>query len=217
MLQNPGIVDSVQSFVGLHKPGDPWNKTLYTKPPGTGVPQAAIKSPLSNVSDNMYQRNRLEKECFTSQSQSHVPVLAKDHIVHDTKESPDYSSPEASRAALNKGEQNAWSRLVTNTDNCKAKLGTPSLLYPHSDAKSLGCEFNSSRNSFGSEAFVLARDGHSSNIDLRLGQPSQVHTSLSRAMNPLQFGAARNHQKSQVNFPLTEKGKFLEDDCILAS
>jgi len=210
--QNPGTVDSVQTFVGLHKSGDPWNKTLYAKPPGTGVRQAAIKNPSTEVSDNMYQRNRSEAEGFTSPSQSHMPVFAKDHIVHAIKESPDYLNPEASCAALNKGEQNAWFRLVTNIDNCKGKLGTHSLLYPCSNARSLSCEFNSSRNNFGSENYVLARDGRSSNIDLRLGQPSQVHTSLSSlstAMNPLQFGAGRIHQKSQVNFPLTEKSKLL--------
>lgn len=213
--QNLGTVDSNQKFAGLEKVGDPWNRSYHAKLPFTGVRQADMKHPMKMVSDNMYQRNKLEGVGFTSSLQIHVPVLAKNHTVSAIKESPSCLNPEASHATLNKGQQNIWSRSVTDNDNCKEKLGTPSVIYPHSDSKSRSCQFNRSKNSFGSEVFVT-RDGYSSNIDLRLGQPSQVHTlsSLSTAVNSLQFDAASNHQKSLVKFPLPEKCKLLESDCI---
>lgn len=206
---NPSSVDSIRSLTGLGKSGNSSTKPLFTE-----VQQAAKMNPTNNVSDNKYRKDRLNAEGFSKSAHSHVTPLGKDRKMQANKASPNYLNPGVPHASLNKGVQNAWSRLVANRDNYEKKLGTAPHLYAHPDAKSLSLEFNSSRDNFGNATFEVCRDGHSSNIDLQLGQPSEVHaslSSLSTAMNPLEFGAACNHKKSQVKFPLMEKSKLLEN------
>ncbi|XP_020265667.1 uncharacterized protein LOC109841184 isoform X2 [Asparagus officinalis] len=212
MPQNPGKIDSFQTFVGLGQSGGPWN--VYSKRSHTGVQQDAIKQPENKVPNSMYQWNRSEGEGFPCTSESRLSVLAKDQTVHAIEQGPDCLNPKASPATLNKVEKNVWSHLITNSDKCKGKLETASPFYPCSDAKSLSSELNRSRNNFENETLVVARDGNPSNIDLRLGQPSQVHTSLSylsAAANPLQYGTMYNPQKSQVILPLAEKANLLKE------
>ncbi|KAJ6834250.1 uncharacterized protein M6B38_336405 [Iris pallida] len=205
-------------FGGSGKSGKCWSKSIHSNHPHPGVGQTAFKSWSNTSMDNMHQHNRLEGynhifNSFPSSSQSPVPpAVVHNHTLQAGKESPNCLH-KASQSILSKEEQNVWSCLVTNRDNSKGQFADPPISFPYSGIKrSLGHGHYISRGSTTSEAYIMAGDGNSSNVDLSLGQPSQAtHASVMSfptTMNRLQLGTMHTSPKARVNLPLSDSTDY---------
>lgn len=104
------------------------------------------------------------------------------------------------------GEAFQTNHLANAGYGSKGSYSVQSLFYPHPNSKSSMTRYKSP-----SEEHKVSVNGHSSNSDLQLGQPPQVHTSVASfptAMNQVQCKAQAKHPS---------KEKFLTGGWILLS
>ncbi|KAG1327089.1 hypothetical protein COCNU_01G010230 [Cocos nucifera] len=212
LFKNPEATNTVGAFGGLWKPGEPWNKFLYNSHPYTALGgYNTLGKSLNKEADNADQRyyfngHNLFSKNLSSSSESVMPPVAKHQTVQAVKQSHACVGRKETQSSIQKGEQNAGHHFDAYNIDISGKCGNPSMSSPYvGTKKSFSHDYSISSGYFSSESSMVNRDGASSTIELRLGQPSQHnHTfagSVPAAM--LQFGALRNSKKPQFSQPLT--------------
>lgn len=212
LSRNPGTTNTMGTFGGLWKSGEPWNKFLYNSHPYTAVGEyATLQESLSKETDGADQRyymngHNLFPKNFSNPSQSAMPAVAKHQTTQAVKQSYACIGLKETQSAIHKGGQNVGHHFDAHNTNNLGKYGNPSISFPYAGSKkSFSHDYSISSGYFSSESSIVNRDGASSSIELRLGQPSQHNHTFASSVPAavLQFGALCNSQNPQFSQPLT--------------
>ncbi|KAH7671895.1 Histone-lysine N-methyltransferase protein [Dioscorea alata] len=205
LLKNLGTSPS-ETFCGLKRYGEQWNNFVHPSHSSTGAPeQVTYDRSVSTIVNNDYLGNAsastgLYSKNFTGSAQCSTSAAAKSQAVHAGKEAPVWIHRSASVLALHKREQSAGHQ----TSVSHTSLG--------SKKSSLAKERDVDRGKFLSETFWDDRNGVSSNIELRLGQPSHHNQTfvgpISSSVHPSQPEVPSNSHKSCLPQPLMCSSKL---------
>ncbi|XP_043700806.1 uncharacterized protein LOC122651477 [Telopea speciosissima] len=191
----------VDSVGGIARCGQTRNSFVSPRNPRTG--QSVVEKSANTILHNAWQRNAQEGHdlVFNSligTSNSILPASAADGQI--MKENHLSRGLPLSNTAVNVGRQDSGYRSISDyIDLCKAGnllTSDPSL----ESTKSLGIVSDARRCNSSLEGFVVGREAISSNIELRLGQPSQhSHTmggSILSTVGPQPFNTLGDSQKA---------------------
>lgn len=211
------------SFGGSMNSGHSWNGFLSPNNfyQGHDVLEKSVNKVVHNgqqsnsmeqhkVVNNGQQSNSVERpivqKSFVGPSQSTLPSLAGNQMLQAVRESPTPSS----KAPLDKGRPNNWYPSI----DIVSKGGDPFIADPnYRFSKYFGTATNISSSNNLREGFVMDVDrAGPSNIELRLGQPSQQSNTLGDSTLPplrsMTFESWFDTPKSRFCEPLVHNGKM---------
>ncbi|XP_042482174.1 uncharacterized protein LOC122062599 isoform X2 [Macadamia integrifolia] len=191
----------VDSVGGITRCGQTRNSFVSSRNPRTG--QSVVEKSANTILHNAWQKNAQEGHnlVFNSligTSNSILPALAADGQI--LKENPMSRGLPLSNTAVNVGGQDSGYRSISDyVDLLKAGnllTSDPSL----ESSKSLGIASDVRRCNNSLEGFVAGREAISSNIELRLGQPSQHSNTMGGSIlsteGPQPFNTLGDSQKA---------------------
>lgn len=159
-----------------------------------------------NGQQSNYMERHIVQKSFAGTSQSIFPSLTGNQMLQAARE----SSSSMSKTALDKGRKSNWYPSI----DIVSKSGSPIIADPSFRfSKYFGTATNVSSCNNLREAFVMDVDGAvPSNIELRLGQPSQQSNTLGDStlppVRPLSFESPFDIPKSRFCEPLVHNGKM---------
>ncbi|XP_019704141.1 uncharacterized protein [Elaeis guineensis] len=217
LFKNPEATNTAGAFGGLWKPGEPWNKFLYNGHPytavgGYGTLGKSLNKEAENADPRYYLNgHNLFSKNLSSSSESVMPPVAKHQTVQAVKQSHACVGRKETQSSIHKGEQNVGHHFDAYNIDISGKCGNPSMSSPYAGTKkSFSHDYSISSGYFSSESSMVNRDGASSTIELRLGQPSQHNHTFPGSVPAavLQFGALCNSKRPQFSQPLTCRNDY---------
>lgn len=215
MVNNIGTISDIKSFGGSWRSAEPLNNSVVPSHPYTMVGHTAQEKSVNKVQDNEYQRYNLDgcnlfQEKIHSSEQVIKPVLSKNQSMQIAKQSPTCVGSEKLHSTLCKGKEIIDHHLDTDGVNYNTKFVDQSVALPclwANNSVNHGCDISS--NNFSIDTSLADKDG-ASNIELRLGQPSQkCHIFAGSYPTPvLEFGATCNPKKPHFHQQLKQQGNF---------
>ncbi|XP_077238014.1 uncharacterized protein LOC143879490 isoform X2 [Tasmannia lanceolata] len=213
-MSRKNTFQQVDSFGGMVRSGQPWNDFQLPNNPYMG--QSMLENPFNMVMHNAQaqQRNALDGpsalKSFIGTSHGIFPALAANQSMHTVKKNGTPRDPITPKYTPDKGLQTCGNHAVAGFSSFASKCANPFLSDPSSgNLKSFCTNSDISRGNSSREALLKEKDAVSSNIELRLGQPSQrAHAlvgSIPSVMRAQSFGAPCDSQKSQFYEPIVHR------------
>ncbi|KAJ0984315.1 hypothetical protein J5N97_002671 [Dioscorea zingiberensis] len=201
-----------ESFCGFKRYGEPWNNFVRQGQSYTGAAdQIDFEQSVNTIVNNAYLGNasassNLYSKSFCGSAQCSTSAVDKSQVVRAVKETPVWIHHAASVSPLNKLEQSTRHQVGVNNANTSLCGASVSHVSSGSKKSSPVKDYKIDGGKYLSETFLGDRNGVSSNIELRLGQPSQHNQtfvgSIPPSVYPRQPDALCNYLKAQVPQPL---------------
>lgn len=209
MPKNSNTFQQVDSFGAFMRSGQPYND--FTSPNNSYEGQFIVEKPVNVVMHNGPQKNALVggniAKSLVGATLGNLPFLADNQILHTVKE----CSTSISRSSQDKAEKDNGYPSVVDCVDFISKGGNPFIVDPNFRiSKSFGVATNINHCNSSRDAFVMDMDGAvPSNIELRLGQPSQQSCTLGGStlpsMRPQPVDSLFDISKSQFSEPLVHR------------
>ncbi|KAF8407194.1 hypothetical protein HHK36_006321 [Tetracentron sinense] len=200
MSNSSDMFQLVDSFGGIARSEQPCNDFVFPKNHHTG--HSVFEKSVNKVMNNAQQMNAQEGHNVLLKSLignpcNNLPALAKSKIM----ECPMSGGLATSKSVLDKGRQDGGYQSICDYIELITKGGNPFISNSSlGSVKALGTDSDVSRFNSSKEAFIVDTDAMASNIELRLGQPSQQSRTLGgsvlSALGPRVFDALDDAQKS---------------------
>ncbi|KAL6012053.1 hypothetical protein ACLOJK_002528 [Asimina triloba] len=217
---NIEVSQPIDSFGALLRSGQSRNDSSSSSIPYIRKPllEKSIKKILThegqkkNVLDGHIALNS-----FVGNSHVVLPSPSNTQMLQSVKEGTISKCMTVLKPALEKVAQNNEHQTLFDYAHSIGKGGNPFIGFSNSgNLKSFDTVSNTNRHSNSGEAFITDRDAISSNIELRLGQPSQqsqtLRGSISSSFHPQLFGAC-HPPKFQFSEPLDIGGCLFADQA----
>ncbi|CAL9075201.1 unnamed protein product [Musa textilis] len=212
LVNNIGTISEIKSFGESWRSAEPLNNSVVPSHPYTIVGYTAQEKSVNKVQDNEYQRYNLDgRNLFQgkihSSEQVIKPVLSKNQPMQIAKQSPTCVGSEKLHSTLCKGKEIINHHLDTDCVNYNTKFVDQSVALPCLwTNKSVNHDCDISSNNFSIDRSLADKDA-ASNIELRLGQPSQkCHIFAGSYPTPvLEFGATCNPKKPHFHQQLKQQ------------
>ncbi|XP_010244759.1 PREDICTED: uncharacterized protein LOC104588505 isoform X2 [Nelumbo nucifera] len=185
MHKNSEMFQPVDSLGELARPGKYWNNILSSRNQHTQ--QSAVQKPANNIMHYAQQRNSQEENNLlvkNSIGTSHnvLPAMVDKQIIEENPISRGLTMP---TSAHNKRRQDNGYQSISDYIDFITKGGNLFVSNPSLGClKSPGTNSDTNRCNSSREAFIMDRDGMPSNIELRLGQPSQQSCTMCTSVLP---------------------------------